>query len=188
MGEGSPESPARRGETTVATVDEIVSRLMDDERARGQGLESKTSTLAGFTGAILALTAGGGRELLKLELGPVGDVSVRILYLVSIAALATAAALYIVGVLRPQAKLTVELDQIRELTTRPPEDVSSMELKGRMVGALVGKDGQEGALERERRLNDRKAKYIQFAGVALLIGLVTVAGQALVLGTHKLGL
>ena len=67
----------------------IVERLVDDERTRGQGLETKTSTLAGFTGAILALTATLGRDLLKLDLGSVGDVAQGALFALAIATLAS---------------------------------------------------------------------------------------------------
>src|ERR671924_539008 len=55
-------------DTSVNELFQIVERLVDDERSRGQGLETKTSSLAGFTGAILALTATLGRDLLKLDL------------------------------------------------------------------------------------------------------------------------
>ena len=49
----------------------LVQRFMEDERARGQALDAKTSTLAGFSGAILALTATLGAALFDRDLGAI---------------------------------------------------------------------------------------------------------------------
>ena len=94
-------------EGTVKELFQIVERLVDDERSRGQGLETKTSTLAGFTGAILALTSTLGRDLLKLDLGSVGEVVQGGLFAVAVTALAAASVIAVLGVLRPQQRLAV---------------------------------------------------------------------------------
>ena len=47
----------RPNEETVAELLATVRGMLDDERTRGQGLDGKSATLAGFTGTILALTS-----------------------------------------------------------------------------------------------------------------------------------
>jgi hypothetical protein len=46
-------------EATVTEVFDVLKRALDEERSRGQALEAKAATLAGFTGAILALSVAG---------------------------------------------------------------------------------------------------------------------------------
>ena len=64
---------ARPNDATVAELLAMVRGMLDDERTRGQGLDGKSATLAGFTGTILALPTTLGAELLDLDLGSVGS-------------------------------------------------------------------------------------------------------------------
>ena len=109
----SQRSAGEANEESVSELFRIVQRLLEDERSRGQTLETKTSTLAGFTGAILALTAGFGRDLLRLDLGRGGDVVFAVFFTVAVAALAAGAILAVFGVLRPQQRLAISRAEIR---------------------------------------------------------------------------
>ena len=160
-------------EESVRELFGIVQRLLEDERSRGQAIETKTSTLAGFTGAILALTVGFGRDLLRLDLGRIGDAVFAVFFAVAVVALAAGAVLAVFGVLRPQERLAISRAEIRHFAQFPLISTSPMEIQGRMINTLVE------AFERERHLNDRKAKLTQLAALALVIGLVSVAGEAL---------
>jgi hypothetical protein len=160
-------------DTSVNELFQIVERLVDDERSRGQGLETKTSSLAGFTGAILALTATLGRDLLKLELGSVGEIAQGALFSVAITALAAGSVIAVLGVLRPQQRLAVARSELRRFTEFPLLATPPVEIQGRMITTLVD------ALEHEREINDRKAKLSRLAGFALATGLLAVAGQAI---------
>jgi hypothetical protein len=163
----------RPNDGSVNELFQIVERLVDDERSRGQGLETKTSTLAGFTGAILALTATLGRDLLKLELGSVGEVVQGGLFAVAVTALAAGSVIAVLGVLRPQQRLAVARSELRRFTEFPLLSTPPVEIRGRMIRTFVD------ALENERQVNDRKATLSRLAGFALAVGLLGVAGQAI---------
>jgi hypothetical protein len=165
---------------TVEALLGIVEGVVEDERSRSQALVAKTSTLAGFSGTILAIVAVLGRESFKLDVGDVGDPLMRCFFIVSVVTLAAAAALAIGGVLRPVERLVLGTEQVIEFgelrwLTRP-----KVEVQGEMIETL-GK-----ALERERKLNTARAQLATWAAVALLVGLLAVAGQALTLGIDAL--
>jgi hypothetical protein len=168
-------------EESVSELFGIVQRLLEDERSPGQTLETKTSTLAGFTGAILALTAGFGRDLLRLDLGRVGDVVFAVVFAVAVAALAAGAILAVFGVLRPQERLAISRAEIRHFSQFPLIATAPMEIQGRMINTLVV------AFERERQVNDRKARLTQLAALALVIGLLSVACEALTVTAVSFG-
>ena len=100
-------------EATVAELLALTREMLDDERTRGQGLDSKSATLAGFTGTILALTTTLGAQQLDNDLGSVGTPVFQCLFIVSVLALGAAALVSLLGVLRPQPRLGVALDEIR---------------------------------------------------------------------------
>ena len=111
---------ARPNDATVAELLAMVRGMLDDERTRGQGLDGKSATLAGFTGTILALTATLGAELLDLDLGS------RRLGASSSASTssrwsrsASAALVALIGVLRPQPRLALAMDEIRRFSEFP---------------------------------------------------------------------
>jgi hypothetical protein len=159
-------------EDSVQQLFEIVQGLLAEERARGHTLEAKTSTLAGFTGAILALTAGLGRDLSALDLGRVGDTVFRGFFLLAVLALATSAVIAVLGVLRPQERLGITRSQLREFSKFPLLDTPPVEIRGNMITTFVD------AFDREREINDRKAKLTFYAAVGLGIGLFGVTGEA----------
>jgi D-alanine-D-alanine ligase-like ATP-grasp enzyme len=165
----------QRDQATVKELFEIVQRLWDEERSRGHGLEAKTSTLAGFTGAILALTASLGREVLTLDLGQVGDVAQRVFFALAVTALVVGALIAVFGVLRPQQRRAITVAALRQFSEFPLVASPPVEVQGRMIVTLVN------ALENERKINDRKARLSRLAALALAVGLAGVALQALVM-------
>jgi hypothetical protein len=172
-------APKPREETVEALL-AIVQAVMADERSRGQAIVTKTSTLAGFSGTILALVAVLGRESFKLDLGDVGDPLLGCFFLVSVLTLAAAAALAVGGVLRPMQRHVVETAQVREFGDSRWLAAPKVEVQGNMVVSLGD------TLERERQLNDARARLATAATLALLVGLVAVAAQALTLGIDAL--
>ena len=154
---------------------------MEDERARGRNLEAKTSSLAGFTGAILALTAGLGRDLFKLDLGNIGDTVFRGFFLVAVLALATSAVIAVLGVLRPQERLGIKRSQLRQFAKFPLLATPPVEIQGNMIATLVE------AFDSERRVNDQKAKLTYYAAVGLGVGLLAVTGEAVTIALATSG-
>jgi hypothetical protein len=152
-----------------------VERIFDDERSRGGVLSTKAATLAGFSGTILSLVSGLGRDIFKMDHGSVRNVSVHVLFVVSVTALAAAVVFAIFGVLRTQVRLLVDSDQIIAFAGPPWTSADPVDIEGNMLASLGL------ALKEERRLNDRKARFTDRAALALLTGLLAVASQALFL-------
>jgi hypothetical protein len=159
---------------------EMVQRIVDDERVRGAVLESKATTFAGFSGTILSIVAALGREIFKADLGIVGNPTVRVLFVVSIVALATAVTLAIGGVLRTQLRLLVSSEQVIAFASPPWIYTDAVDIERDMLTSLGL------TLDKERRLNDRRARLTNRAALALLVGLLTVAAQALVFSLDEL--
>ena len=167
---------ARPNDATVAELLAMVRGMLDDERTRGQGLDSKSATLAGFTGTILALTTTLGATLLDLDLGSVGSAVFQCLYVISVVALGVASLIALVGVLRPQPRLALAMDEIRRFSEFPLIAQPLVEVQGTMMNTLVE------ALAHERALNERKGRLTRVAAIALAVGFVGVAAQAVTLG------
>jgi hypothetical protein len=167
---------ARPNDETVAELLAMVRGMLDDERTRGQGLDGKSATLAGFTGTILALTTTLGAELLDLDLGDVGSTMFECLYIASVLALGFAALIALIGVLRPQPRLALAMDEIRRFSEFPLIAQPPVEVQGTMMNTLIE------ALAHERALNDRKARLTRVAAAGLAVGFVAVAAQAVTLG------
>ncbi len=152
----------------------LVQRFMEDERARGQALDAKTSTLAGFSGAILALTATLGAALFDRDLGAIAP-AVQALFCAAIVALAAAAILAVAGVLRPQPHLGVSMEDIRRFPEFPLIGTNKVEIQGVML--VTGVD----ALAHEREINDVKAGRTTHAARALVAGYSAVAVMAVLI-------
>jgi hypothetical protein len=145
-----------------------------DERARGQTLDSKTSTLTGFTGATLALVASLAKDVvLRPGLGAVGDPLVRVLFIGTVCALTLAAMIGLAGVLRPQPRLDIATDELRGFGDFPLIAATAMDIQGRLLNTLID------ALVHERTRNDRKAVLTRRTSGALGLGYLGVAGVAL---------
>ena len=152
-----------------------VERFVDDERARGQGLDAKTSTLAGFAGTILALTATLGGQLFSSDLGA-AETAFRVLFIAAVVALALAAGLAVGGVLRPQRRLAVPIDEIETFGRFPLLGAAKMDVQGQVLVTTIR------ALDAERATNDRKAALTRYAALALVAGFVAVALLAVTVG------
>jgi hypothetical protein len=161
---------------TVAELLSITREMLGDERDRGQGLDAKSATLAGFTGTVLALTTTLGAQLLDLDLGSFGTPLFQCLYIISVVALGTAALIALVGVLRPQPRIAVTIEAIRGFSEYPLIAQPTVEVQGMMINTLVE------AIEHERHLNDRKSRLTRAAAASLTVGFVGVAAQAVTLG------
>jgi hypothetical protein len=165
---------------SVEALVAVVERLVDDERARSGTLTARASTLAGFSGTILAVVATLGREAFTLDLGRVGEPVVRVLFLVSIVALAAAATLAVGGVLRARDRRLVDAETVQAFAEAPWVTKEPASIKRDWLVS------QGKTLRQDRANNDRRARLGEAAAIALLVGLLAVAGQAVVLGVDEL--
>jgi hypothetical protein len=173
---GMDEGQAPRSEA-VDTLLALAQGVIADERLRGQNLDSKTASLAAFSGTILALDVTLGQGLLRRELGSVGDWLLPSFFLLGAAGLLVAAAIAVVGVLRPQPYLAVGRSELEMPTTVPDKT----HLQARMLATI------NNILPTERDQNNTKATLTKISACALGVGLLGIAGQAATLGLHELG-
>jgi hypothetical protein len=158
----------------IAALLTTVERVVDDERSRGAALTSKATTLAGFSGTILSIVSVLGRDALKLDVGSIERVAIAGLFTVGVIALASASTLAIWGVLRTKIRLLIDTEQVLAFAKPPWIYVNAIEIEGNRLASL----GQ--ALTEERRVNDRKAEMADRASLALLIGVLALASQAII--------
>jgi hypothetical protein len=161
---------------TVSELHRVARDLLADERARGQTLDAKTSTLAGFTGTILAITASLGKDLFSTDLSAVERPLLRVLFVLTVGALAVSALRSVAGVLRPQARLAIDRSELERFGEFPLIATPKMEVEGRLLNTTID------ALLHERSLNDRKGRLTRRAGAVLALGFTGVGLQAIVLG------
>ena len=175
-----PDEPDAPKPETVEALVLVAQRLADDERARSGTLTARASTLAGFSGTILAIVATLGREAFKLDLGDLGDPLMAALFILSIVALATSAALATGGVLRARRRQLVDIDAVLEFPDSTWVTKEAVEIRHTWLVSL----GM--TLAQDRLNNDRRARLGEAAAIALLVGLLALAGQAMVLGVDAL--
>jgi hypothetical protein len=168
---------------TVEALLGFAEDVLADERTRGQNLDSKTASLATFSGTILALDATLGAGLLRRSLGCVGDILVPLFFLVTAGALLIAAAVAVCGVLIPQRYLGIETAQVSDFASRGWVTADRTEVQGRVLMTVSNL-----LVPAERARNERKASLTKTSAVCLGVGLIGIAGQAITLGVHELGI
>ena len=165
---------------TTGLLLSATERVVEDERVRGQILDTKTAQLTGLTGVVLALDATLGRAAFGEKLGSPYETIFPILYLVAIAALATAAIAAVIGVLLPQKTRVFERSQVPEFADGDLVLAEPIPIQRTLIRtyALTVQD--------ETKRNNTKAICLQIAAWALAIGFLAVAGQAGTLGVREL--
>jgi hypothetical protein len=167
----------------VDTLWTLAEGVLADERERGKTLDTKTASLAAFSGTILALDSTLGQGLLSRDLGSVGDPLLPVFFLLAAAALVVAAAVAVLGVLLPQRFLGINQSELARFAYFPLVGAEKAEIQGRMLRTVT-----EDVITVERERNDRKARLTKVSAVALGVGLVGIAGQAITLGLHERGI
>ncbi|HEX8207641.1 MAG TPA: hypothetical protein VF587_16375 [Solirubrobacteraceae bacterium] len=158
----------------------FTERVTDDERARSNALFERASTGAGFSGTILAIDVAVGRAAFELDLGQVGDAMVRVVFLLSVAALGAAATLAVRGAVGARRRQLVDAETIREFAEAAWVTRDAADVKRESIATMAT------ILERDRVNNDRRARLLDIAGLALLVGVLALAGQAALIGIHEL--
>jgi hypothetical protein len=157
---------------------EIMGEVSEEERSRGRHFDVKAGTLVAFSAVTLALNATLGRPLLTAHLDHGAHVVVRDGFLASVTALAAAAAIALLGVLRPLGHHDLTEAQIdaysnREKMNTPPQDLRETWL--RTVTEMAISD---------RKANNFKSRMSMAAAILLAIGVVGVAAEAFTMGVQ----
>jgi hypothetical protein len=160
----------------------IALDAMKDERERGRALDSKSASIAGFTGLILSVNAAVANPLFDDKLGPVGEIVAPTFFFIAIAALLCGVLLAIVGVLMPQRYGGLGRRQIRAFYSLDAMAKPAVEVEQQMIGSIAD------IMDQDRPVNDCKARITKHVARCLAIGFVAVAGEAVTLGLRQVGL
>lgn len=169
--------PKRYGRPqSVAECLKIVEAIDDEARATGRHLDTKTGPIAGFAAVTLTLNSTLGAPLLKDKLEAPWEAIAHASFFLSVAALLIAAAAAVVGGLAPKQQDDVTPEFVRELAQRPAMTTDPEELRERWLVTLAD------IAVSDRLANRTRVRAMRVAVVALGVGLIGVAGQALTLG------
>lgn len=168
---------------SVEVLQGAAEGLIEDERQRGRALDTKTAQLATFSGTILTLDVALGTLALRSDLGCVADVVLPVCFLIAASGLVVSAGFAIAGVLIPQGYLSIDRDEIKGFARYPLLSTDVTVIRGRLLTSIT--DYQ---LPQERDRNDSKAGWTKRAAMALLVGLIGIAGQAITIGLDQLGI
>lgn len=167
----------------VEVLIQAAKDAVDDERARGHNLDTKTIALTTAAGALLTLNATLGRPLLAADVGAVGQALVQGFFAVACVALFSAAAIAMLGVLKPRGYRGLGRKDVRDFyEDTSVQALSATEVRRRLLGTYAD------VLDHDRLMNDRKAKLVKIAIIALAAGLLAVTGQAMTLFGREIGL
>ena len=157
---------------------ELGERLHDLELQSADSLGTRAGALIGFSGVVLALTAGLARDAFGKDaaLGSFGDPAVAVLYVLSITVL-VAAAVQGVRAARPSARSRVSISVLRKYRRRRPRTEEIDDHYGRK---------QEEAAEDVAATNTTRGEALQWAFRWLAIGVGLVGGQATIIGIDRL--
>jgi hypothetical protein len=179
-------SPAEGREPNPEAVEVLLDaaeKLISDERERGRALDTKTAQLATFSGTILTLDVALGAFAFRSHLGSLAEVLLPIFFLITAAGLLASAGFAVAGVLRPQKFLSIDREAVKGFAHHPLISSDQTFIRGRLLTSVT-----EDQLPRERQRNDGKVRWTKWAAIALLVGLVGIAGQAATIGLDRLGI
>jgi hypothetical protein len=165
-------------EQGVAELLRIAETVVEDERARGRTLDTKTASLVGFSGLVLSAETALTKTLFAAPLGTIGTPIARGAYFVSMLSLLYAAAVAVAGVLMPQKYRGLGRDELRSFRTPATQAMSALQVQQAMLGAAGT------ILWQDRPVNDFKARLVRRVATGLLIGFVGLAAQGLTIAAN----
>ncbi len=164
----------------IAELVRIAEGVTADERDRGRQLDSKSASLAGFSGLILTIDVALARSVFGLDLGDVGNVAARAGFVVAATALLLATTLAIAGVLMPQRYRGLGRDAVDDFNGPEFQTTSRSEIHRSLLQSLAF------SLAQDRSVNDCKARLTKGVARALLVGFLALTVPALTLAVRSL--
>jgi hypothetical protein len=164
----------------VAALLAIATDTVADERERGRALDTKTASLAGFTGLILSVNGALAGLLFTKKLGSVGKPVALSFFFIALGFLLLALLLAVEGVLMPQRYRGMGRQQLRDFNSPATQAHDALWVHQSMLGAL------ENILTQDRPVNDCKAKLTKRVARLLSLAFVFVAAEALTIGMSQL--
>jgi hypothetical protein len=161
----------------------IATDAVADERARGRALDSKTASLAGFSGLILTVNGLIAGPLFKQkQFVGAWRAWAETFFVLAMICLLFAVLLAIVGVLMPQNYRGLGREELRKFATPEIQVHDALWVQQSMLGALAV------IIEQDRPVNDVKARLTRAVAVFLALAFVLVAADAVTLGLQRAGI
>jgi hypothetical protein len=173
-GGGEPDEPFGIDSSVQQCID-IMREVLIEHRTRARHLDNKTASLAGFCATVLTLNVTLGRPLLSARLGASAHSAIRILFLLASLFLGLAALIAVAGVLRPMGHDDLTEEQIDQYSDRPKVTTPPEELRMTWLRTLTT------ITISDRAAGNAKSRRSTAAVIALVIGLMAVAGEAFTL-------
>ena len=163
-----------------ASVNLLLKFLRDvafaDESDRQQHLDTKAGTLAGFVAIALSLEAGLGASVLVDQSIPCGVRALfTLFFVVAILGLAASGMFALLGVLAPKDYLALDDNQIEQMSTRAEMERPANEIREMQLATLAD------LILHARATDNRKARFLKVASIALAVAVASIAAQALTL-------
>lgn len=159
-----------------ALVEFAETIALADEQDRQENLDGKAGTLAGLVAVALSIEVGLGASVLASDDLACAGRAVFITFLCfALAGLSTSGLIALLGILVPKGYPGLKAESISRLATRSEMDTDVRILNERRLSTVV--EFVEGA----RKTNDKKAKWLSRASIALAAGIVAIAAQGLTL-------
>lgn len=177
--EGTGHAASAANPEGVAELLAIATDAVADERERGRGLDTKTASLAGFTGLILSVDGALAGPLFSRHLGSLGRPLALVLFLIAVVFLLLAVLLAVVGVLMPQRCRGMGREQLQNFNSSATQARDALWVHQSMLGALAD------ILAQDRPVNDCKAKLTKTVARLLAVGFIFVAAEALTIGVSQ---
>lgn len=175
----SQNTPEPFGEDeSVAQCLAIMQEVSQEQKARARHLDLKAGTLAGFCATILTLNVALNASLLGHGAAATPPLAFRILFFVAALALATAAIVAVVGVLKPMDHDDLTDEQIDAYSDRPKVTTPAPDLRMTWLRTVTE------MTRSDRRAGNTKSTGINISVGFLAVGLICVAGQAGILSFH----
>jgi hypothetical protein len=165
----------------VAALLAIATEAVDDERERGRTLDTKTASLAGFSGIILSVHGLLAGPIFKQKLGSVGHPLAEVSFFIAMACLLMAVLLAIVGVLMPQKYRGLGRKQLRNFSWPEVQAEKAIWVHQSMLGALAV------IMSQDRPVNDCKARLTKGVAGFLALAFIFLAIEAATLGVQHVG-
>ena len=179
---GSSSAPAREvvpalsdlNDETVQLGLENVRWVLADEQARGQTIQARASSLAGFAGVILSLLIGAAVALTQADVArSQPDDATRVLLAAGTSVLVAAIAALLLGVMTTRQIQVTAASEVERYTRRGFATADPTAERGRITATLAI------SLAKERRRNSGRAQWLNCGAAAIFIALVLVAAAAL---------
>jgi hypothetical protein len=158
--------PLRAEPTTIAWIAEHARALRDAESSRGESLDAKAATLAGFAGVVLSVTAAFATR------STLHTTASSAVFAISLALLVGAGGAAL-GALLPRRTAQPDVSELERFLSPQLATTRAADVQSRTVRASAS------IVRHNRAVNDRKARLLQLAATLLACGLVALAGFAL---------